>query len=271
MNDLIFCAEIGSNWFGNIEIAKYLHMKAKESGATHCKYQFYPTDQLYDVRWEYYDHAKLCELDYDTARILKEHAESIGLGWFASVHTKEDIDFLVDVKAPFIKIKGSQGEDMDLLTDADMSGCKVIVSQEGERDAPYLRELLLYTTLKYPSKFEDIDFNELSKEFYDGFSDHTQGIQASLCAAMYPNIRIFERHFNAPRIGFDYTNTPDDCVSLNPEQFAEMVEKILHIKQTIKNNDKVVSTKSKGTSWFPRFGELTKKDSYATFIKRKGE
>jgi len=249
MNDLLFIAEIGSNWFGNIEIAKYLHMKAKESGATHVKYQLFKADELYKPDWEYYKHAKKSELSYDTARILKEHAESIGLGWFASVHTKEDIDFLVDVKAPFIKIKGSQSRDKELIgyaMAAQYPNAKIIISYYNTDFQPP-NAYNLYTTDKYPSKFEDIDFSIFGREaahssYRNGFSDHTQGIQASLCAAMYDNIYIFERHFTTRLREYDYhktdiewkrhdeTKTPDHCVSLYPEQFAEMVRKIKHLK-----------------------------------------
>jgi len=199
-------------------------------------------DELYKPDWEYYKHAKKSELSYDTARILKEHAESIGLGWFASVHTKEDIDFLVNVKAPFIKIKASQSKDRYFRKYAIDTNIKVIISHSENFRMSTIRSVninswkmgsgQLITTSKYPSKFSDIPFNQFKNKYISGFSDHTQGIQASLCAAMYSNIRIFERHFSANLEAFDvdWTGTPDYCVSLFPLKFAEMVRKIKHIK-----------------------------------------
>ena len=115
MNDLMFCAEIGSNWFGSIDVAKYLHKKAKYAGATHVKYQLFKADDLYDKSWKYYEHAKLCELDYETARILKKQAEQIGLEWVASVYRKEDIEGRVDGKGPFIKSKNGQAKKKKLI------------------------------------------------------------------------------------------------------------------------------------------------------------
>ena len=237
MSDLMFVAEISSNWFGSIDVAKYLHKVAKNAGATHVKYQLWKCDDLYKPDWKYYEHAKLCELDYDTARILKKHAESIGLDWFASVHTKEDIDFLVDVKTPYIKIKGSQSTDGELIDYARRTKIPLIISHYGVDYIPP-NNYNLYTTDKYPSKFEDIDFiifgrDSAHSSYRNGFSDHTKGIQASLCAAMYPNIRIFERHFTT-FLGDEFTinecGTPDYCVSLYGFEFKKMVDKIRHIK-----------------------------------------
>lgn len=234
MNDLMFIAEIGSNWFGKVEVGKYLQERAKAAGATAVKYQLWKADELYtDPKWKYFDFVRKAELSYEAAKELKEYADSIDIGWFASVHTKEDIDFLVSIDAPYIKIKCSQNEDMDLLEYADSFDLDVILSQEYERDAIYLREKILYTTPKYPSEFIDLDFGELSKEWYDGFSDHTKGIEASLVAAAYPNIRIFERHFTAflgSEFNLNESGTPDYSVSLYPTEFEKMCKKIRHIK-----------------------------------------
>ena len=236
MSDLMFVAEIGSNWFGNVEVGKYLMDRAKAAGANFVKMQLWKADELYtDPKWKYFDFVRKVELSYEAAKELKEYADSIGIGWFASVHTKQDIKFLKDIDAPFIKIKCSQNEDMDLLEYADNTGIKVIMSQEGERSdgAMYLREDILYTRSKYPSEFKDLDFGELSKEWYDGFSDHSKGIEASLVAAAYPNIRIFERHFTA-HLGSEFnlneSGTPDYSVSLYPTEFEKMCKKIRHIK-----------------------------------------
>ena len=233
MSDLIFTAEIGSNWQGNIEVCKYLYKSAKNSGATHVKMQFYPCDELYSKDWEFYTMAKKCELSYDTARELKEYADEIGIGWFASVHTKEDIDFLVDIKAPFIKIKGSQIGDWGLIEYAMGQNIDKIGSYPDWKELRWKDSIHLYTTLKYPSKFEDINFKIFKNKICHGFSDHTQGIQASLGAAMLPNIFIFERHFTGwllEEFKINESGTPDYCVSLYPHQFREMVEKIKIIK-----------------------------------------
>ena len=236
MSDLIFVAELGTNFFGDIDIAKYLIDQAKESGATHVKMQLWKADDLYDKSWEWYNHAKLCELDYDTAHILKEYADSISIGWFSSVHTKEDIDFLVGIDVPFIKIKASQCNDQ-ILFDAINTGIQTIVSvPNGQIESWWNGSYHLYTTPNYPSKFNDIDFREIKERRgapYVGFSDHTKSIQASLCASMLPNIKIFEKHFICNlynKFAIDETQTPDYCVSIYPWEFEDMVKKIKHIK-----------------------------------------
>lgn len=236
VSDLLFVAELGTNFFGSIDIAKYLIDQAKESGATHVKMQLWKADDLYNKSWKWYDYAKLCELDYDTARILKEYADSIDIGWFASVDTPNDIDFLSEIKCTFIKIKESQHDNMRLIKYAESAkDMFVIISHPEIVHNPDHGLYNLITTKKYPSKWKDIPFGNFSGKTcsVDGFSDHTQGIQASLCAAMYDNIRIFEQHFTAKlfnKFGVDEWQTPDHCVSIYPEQFKEMVEKISHIK-----------------------------------------
>ena len=235
MNDLMFIAELGSNWWGSIDIAKYLIDKAAESGASHIKMQLWKAKELYDESWEWYEHAVLTELSYDDARILKKYTEEKNMQWFASVHTKEDIDFLIDVRAPFIKIKGSQFKDYDLIDYAHNSQdfIEVIASTP---DYPFTPQgtFNLYMTSIYPSKFNDINFKAFKDKYIEGFSDHTQGIQASLCAAMYPNIRIFEFHFTSEllKFGVDETKTPDHCVSKYPEEVSKMISRINHIKGT---------------------------------------
>ena len=233
MNDLLFIAEIGSNFFGSIGIAKYLMDKAKESGATHAKFQLFKADDLYKPDWEYYSHAKLCELRYDKARVLKDYADSIDIGWFCSVHTKKDIDFLVNlIGVDYIKIKASQCNDHNLIKDATSRGMDVILSNPNSMITSWKGVINLLTTDKYPSKWTDIPFNQLRSRYCDGFSDHTQGIQASLCASMYNNINIFEFHFTDKllKFGVDETKTPDFCVSKYPEEVSKMISRIKHIK-----------------------------------------
>jgi sialic acid synthase SpsE len=71
----------------------------------------------------------------------------------------------------------------------------------------------LYCVSMYPTPIEAIDIEEI--KFYDGFSDHTIGLEAvRKVMAFNPNMGYYEKHFTLskqlPIVDRDWSVTPDD-------------------------------------------------------------
>jgi sialic acid synthase SpsE len=108
----------------------------------------------------------------------------------------------------------------------------------GVKQEQYLRKIpkikLLYCISKYPTMNEDVDFERML--YYDGFSDHTQGIEASK-KAIDNDVSIIERHFTLGK----YLPGRDHFLSSTPDEFKELVD-----YKNYKNKIKQFKTRWKG-------------------------
>lgn len=92
---------------------------------------------------------------------------------------------------------------------------------------------VLQCNTEYPTPFEDVNLNamvEMGKELKlnYGYSDHTQGIEASL-AAVALGARVIEKHFTTDCS----LPGPDQLASLEPGEFAQMVKGIRNIEKAM--------------------------------------
>ncbi|MNJ41279.1 N,N'-diacetyllegionaminic acid synthase [compost metagenome] len=115
----------------------------------------------------------------------------------------------------------------------------------------------------------------LQKEFQTivGYSDHTKGIEVSI-AAVAMGARIVEKHFTLDKTW----PGPDHASSLNPEEFAHLVDKIRMIETALgdgvkrcmpsEESTKAAARKSIVLARDKKAGELLTKDDLE--IKRPG-
>ena len=83
-------------------------------------------------------------------------------------------------------------------------------------DAPNAR--YLYCVPKYPCPYDDVALpRSFAESIYDGFSDHTIGIEAAL-VAVGRGARIIEKHFTLNK-GLP---GPDHVCSATPDEMAEL-------------------------------------------------
>jgi sialic acid synthase SpsE len=79
------------------------------------------------------------------------------------------------------------------------------------------RTKFLYCVSKYPTPFEDIYFDKIDFKKYDGFSDHTIGISASI-AAIAMGAGIIEKHLTMNKKMYG----PDHICSGTPKELKEI-------------------------------------------------
>ena len=97
-------AEIGSNWEGDVNLGKLHIKKAKESGASHVKFQMWRAEDIYETSDPDWNEIKKSELDNETAIELKNYADELGIKWFCSVFYPESVKFLESINVEVYKI-----------------------------------------------------------------------------------------------------------------------------------------------------------------------
>lgn len=196
MNRFII-ADIGQNFCGNISLACDLIDSAKENGADLVKFQ------LYDHQALYRDHPEIPDvsLTYDQAQSLFEYGRINGIDVFFSVFDMEKVDWCEQIGVKAYKVAKRCNQNRDLLERLTQIKKPVFISLgyrerlpdewAFDEDHPHKAENFyeLDCVGKYPTPFEDIDFNT----WRDGISDHSIGIEAA--KVILARSKIVEKHF----------------------------------------------------------------------------
>ena len=124
--------------------------------------------------------------------------------------------------------------------------------------SPKNKVTLLHCTSEYPAPFEDLNLhaiNTLNKKFSTrvGFSDHSEGIIASL-GAVSLGAEVIEKHFTLDK----NLEGPDHKASLEPNEFKNMVDAIRILEKTFGNGIII-----------PKKSELKNKNIIRKFIVAK--
>tara|TARA_R100001594_G_scaffold8203_2_gene21473 strand:- start:281 stop:1075 length:795 start_codon:yes stop_codon:yes gene_type:complete len=201
-------AEIGWNHMGDMKLAEEMISAAKESGADFAKFQTWGVERLKpgvwdtDGRREIYEKA---ELDLDKHFELKEHCDKVGIGFMSSVFSIKDAKLLKNVVTDYVKIPSFESRNTELISYCDSNFKKLLIST-GTSDWNEIRTnvtglnnySLLHCVSSYPCNFDIINLPRINhlKRISDsiGFSDHTQGIEASVLSLSY-GVDYIEKHF----------------------------------------------------------------------------
>jgi glycosyltransferase involved in cell wall biosynthesis len=100
---------------------------------------------------------------------------------------------------------------------------------------------ILHCNTEYPTPFEDVNLRAMqtiAKRFAVkvGYSDHTQGIEASI-AAVALGATVIEKHFTLSRD----MEGPDHKASLEPDELKAMVAAIRNVEKALGNGEKQVT------------------------------
>ena len=207
-------AEIGINFDGSMELALELIRKAKENGANAVKFQLYKTEDLHPVGSKYYEIAKLNELSFEQAKKLFDYGESYGIEVFFSVNDKERVGWCEVIGVKKYKIAYHQKDNAQLIASIQIKKDLIISS-----DKPALGDFTLYCIPNYPTDIKDLQFDNIFPNF-DGFSDHTVGLDAAKIA-LSRGAQIIEKHFCISRNG--KKDNPDLAGSMTPDELKELV------------------------------------------------
>lgn len=211
---MFFVAEIGSNWVGDTGKAAQLIEECYMAGANAVKFQMWRADDLYNGKYKEY------ELTFDKAIQIKKYCDHIGIEFFCSVFYPEAVEFLEKLGVKRYKLAtrtmvGIDPHSADTILAVRKTGKPIIYSNGKLYPDPNYDKL--YCIPKYPTNPDDIDWHKIL--YYDGFSDHTLGIEAALkFYKLRPNA-ILEKH-----VKLEDNDSPDSAFSITIPELSKLIQ-----------------------------------------------
>lgn len=257
-NEVFIIAEIGKNFIQTeenqsteiyLENAKALIAAAKEAGADAVKFQTHDySDEQLDVEvvaphFSGSDRYAWVKRNTEATPIefwkeLKKYSDSLGIVFFSTPMSRGAAQKLAPLDLPLWKVGSGDILDFVLLDYLASTKKPIIISsgmstsEEVDKTISFLKKrdahiILLHCVSEYPVK--DISTFNLAtipyfREKYQipiGFSDHSLESDPVL-AAIGLGAKVIEKHFSFSRELWG----SDHKVSLTPEEFKEMVERI---------------------------------------------
>lgn len=234
-------AEIGSNWQGDIDLGKFHIKKAKESGATHVKFQMWRTEDIYETSDPNWNEIKKSELNEDAAIELKNYADKLDIKWFCSVFYPESVEFLESINVEMYKIaswttalkhkfaletiqKVGKTKKQTFISTGNGIEKNTIEKQFEQKTFQYT-----YCIAKYPALDQDIIWSKVLK--YDFFSDHTLGITIPLTFVILKNSLHVRDIFIEKHVKLDNSTGPDAPFSITFDELQNLTEHIRRIEK----------------------------------------
>lgn len=241
-------AEIGGN-FTDFEQAKRLIDAASACGVDAIKLQTYRADTIasrkaiFDMEntgtVSQYDLFKKYEIDESLHRDIFRYIETKGLDWFSTPSHETDVEMLERlgvgaykigsddaVNIPFLRFVAKRGKPILLSTGmCTMDEVKESVSailEQGNNEITLLHAITSYPT--HPKHVNLLALQSMMREFPGldiGYSDHTIGTTACICAAAI-GARVIEKHFTYDK----KAEGPDHMLSADPGEMKTIVESI---------------------------------------------
>ena len=257
-------AELSANHNNSFELAVKTIEAIASSGADAVKVQTYKAESLaIDVNNEYFRESQSglwkgftpwrlfqeASMPYEWQPKLKEIAENLGLIFFSSPFDFEGVDFLETINCPIYKVASPEINDLPLIKYIAEKGKDVIIStgmgslSDIDRALNICRSVgndnvsLLKCTSEYPTPYNRVNLKTIPnmKETFNvpvGISDHTMGSEIAI-AAVALGATIIEKHFILDR----KLGGHDSYFSMEPEEFAVMVESIRHVEDALGHVD----------------------------------
>lgn len=225
-------AEAGINHCGSLDRALKMVEVAADAGANVIKFQSFTADKLgYDEKLTAF--LKGVELSKDDHHKLKLKADKCKIEFMSTPFSAEWVDFLVRLGVKRLKISSGKVKDKAFVDYARATDLPLIISNgmctpEELAAITTPRMTVLYCVSQYPTPLHKVDFRKmmaLKNNYYNyGFSDHTQGIAASVIAAASGAV-VIEKHFTLDR----RLAGPDQICSIEPDELKQMVLEIRQI------------------------------------------
>ncbi len=251
-------AEMSANHNQEYDRAVRIVEAAAEAGADAIKLQTYRPDtltidcdkepfQIKEGPWAgrtLFDLYEEAYTPWDWQPELQEIAHEHGLDFFSSPFDASAVEFLDDLDVPVYKIASFENVDLPLIRRIAKTGKPTIMSTGmatlGEideavrafRDAGGSELALLACTSSYPAPPEEMHLRRIPHlaEAFDvvpGLSDHTLGTEVPV-AGVALGARIVEKHLTLSR-----EEGPDSDFSLEPDEFAEMVQAVRKTEKAV--------------------------------------
>lgn len=231
-------AEIGSNWEGDIELAKLYIKKSKESGASHVKFQMWHARDLYKPSDPYWNEIQKAELTEKATKELKRYADKIGIEWFCSVFYPEAVDILESINVKIYKIASwttalKHRFAVETIKKIGETRKPTFISTGYGADKKKLKENFLkktceftYCLAEYPARDNRIDWKDLLNHNF--FSDHTLGITIPITYVILKKQQQIGEIFIEKHVKLNNAKGQDSPYSISFDELTKMVE---HIKR----------------------------------------
>lgn len=255
-------AEIGCNFEGDMELAKEMIVKAKESVCDAAKFQTFIPEKLVTRTapkfWEisgcpgetqYDEFKQMPQLNFEQYKDLKKVADDCGIIFFSTPSDEESADMLDEVGVPLFKIASMDLTHIPLLKHIAKKSKPIILSTgmstideiktaiDAIKSEGNNQIILLHCITNYPTQIEDanlnmiLDIKQNFPEYIVGYSDHTKMPEslAIITAAVGIGARVIEKHFtfDKTRPGYDHE------ISADYEDMKRIVESIRTIEKAL--------------------------------------
>jgi pseudaminic acid synthase len=252
-------AEMSANHNQDFDQAVEILWAAKEAGVDAVKLQTYTPDtltidcdnQYFRIEGTLWSGRTLYDLygeaftPWDWQPRLKEVAVDLGLDLFSTPFDETAVEFLEEMEVPAYKVASFECVDLPLLRRVAQTGKPIILSTgmaslaEIEEAVHAVQEVgdsklaLLKCTSSYPASPEEMNLRtipHLAEAFGIpvGLSDHTLDLAVPV-AAVTLGASIVEKHFVLSRS----MSGPDSAFSLEPEEFAAMVQAVRTVEKAL--------------------------------------
>jgi N,N'-diacetyllegionaminate synthase len=266
---VLIIAEVGVNHNGDMALAKKIVDAIATTDVDVIKFQTAVPELLMSVSTPKAEYQKastgeaqsaiemIAELQFTADQFieLKAYVESVGKVFLSTAFDHLSLAFLSDIGLRLFKIPSGEITNLPYLRDVARRADDIILStgmsQLSEVDAalsaivsegfPRERITVLQCNTAYPSPISDTNLRAMvnmgrTLEVMYGYSDHTEGISASV-AAVALGARVIEKHVTTDR----NLPGPDQHASMEPADFALLVSTIREIEQALGSPDKRVS------------------------------
>ena len=226
-------AEIASNWEGNFTKAEKLMQKSKNAGANAVKFQIWRAHDLYNNKHPDWKFIKKSEITLEKAIKLKKIADKIGIEFFCSAFYPEAIDILEKLKVKRYKIASrtcllKDPHSLETLKKIALTKKPVIVSMGMGGNINLIRNifsrnktLFCYCISEYPTDFKKINWKKALS--FNGFSDHTLGINAAIIFAALKHQTKTKNCFIEKHVKLKNSKGPDADTSIDTNQLSDLV------------------------------------------------
>ena len=185
---------------------------------------------------------KKSELTFEKAAQIKKISDGLGMEFFCSVFYPEGVEFLESLKVKRYKVASrtclfKDPYSFETLEAKAKTGKPIIISmgigcsqEKIKKIFSRNRTTFCYCISDYPLNFNKINWKQALK--FNGFSDHTLGITASILFTSFKKQKNSSSIFIEKHVKAKNSKGPDALTSINTSQLKELVTHIRIIEKS---------------------------------------
>ncbi len=271
--NVIIIAEAGVNHNGDLKTAYKMIDQVAKLDIDFIKFQSFVAEELSTSRAKKADYQlkktennqtqlqmlKKLEISYEFQLKLKKRCNDKKIKFMSSVFGHQSLEILKKLGVSYIKIPSGEINNIPLLRAVGKLNKNIVLST-GMSNLIEIKEAInvlvlngtkkkkitvLHCNTEYPTPFKDVNLlaiNTISKStgLNVGYSDHTNGIEASI-AAVALGAKVIEKHFTLDK----NMNGPDHSSSIEIDELKKLVLSIRNIEDALGSNAKKLTNSEK--------------------------